>query len=409
MIGKSDLPFRLLLKSYGFEVCWTPMFHAEDFASASKQDRFRQGFDTCIDDRPLVVQFGTNNANDFLESALAVQDQCVAVDLNLGCPQQKAMKGGWGGALMDEENWHLVRDIVKRAVTSPLLRVPITCKIRIFDNDRKTVRFAKMLEEAGCSLLTVHGRQRCRELHHAPANWSVIREVRKALRIPVIANGGISSRATAEECLEKTGCAAVMIATAAVSDPEMLLQVNIKGSISDNDEFDDGDNEESTACSRSSNRKQEQLQAVVDRCLRYLEFCEDHPPWSTRGPKEHLRSWLAPFCSDLDSLEKVGEDAAPSPAPFKDEEARRSHWQILCSDLRAAVQAARISASGCLDETPSARADKSSGDSHCKKMQALGRTVQVSSRYVEEQRRKAAALRSCMVGAKSTKTKAANR
>merc|ERR1719440_783102 len=98
-----------------------------------------------------------------------------------------------------------------------------------------------MIEEAGCSILTVHGRQRCRELHHAPANWSAIKAVRGALRIPVIANGGVSSRAKAEECLQKTGCAAVMIAVAALSNPQML---KLPGSVKENAAEEEDDCEE---------------------------------------------------------------------------------------------------------------------------------------------------------------------
>eukprot|EP00435_Cladocopium_sp_Y103_P026971 s306_g6.t1 len=96
--------------------------------------------------RPLVVQFCAKTPEEFLQAALQVQDRCDAVDLNLGCPQSKAMKGGWGGALMEEDQWHLVYAIVRHAAAAPELRIPVTCKIRIFADDRKTVRFAKMLE-----------------------------------------------------------------------------------------------------------------------------------------------------------------------------------------------------------------------------------------------------------------------
>eukprot|EP00746_Dinoflagellata_sp_MGD_P000191 gnl/MRDRNA2_/MRDRNA2_100343_c0_seq1.p1 gnl/MRDRNA2_/MRDRNA2_100343_c0~~gnl/MRDRNA2_/MRDRNA2_100343_c0_seq1.p1 ORF type:complete len:440 (-),score=80.16 gnl/MRDRNA2_/MRDRNA2_100343_c0_seq1:154-1473(-) len=403
MVGKSDLPFRLLLKGYGFDLCWTPMFHSEDFACASETDRFRQGFDTCREDEPLIVQFAANNAADFLEAALAVQDSCVAVDLNLGCPQSKAMKGGWGGALMDEENWHVVRDIVKQAVTSPLLRVPVTCKIRIFQDEHKTVRFAKMLEEAGCSVLTVHGRQRCRELHHAPANWSAIRAVKEALRIPVIANGGVSSRFRAEECLAKTGCAAVMIATAALSNPEMLV---LPCSMKSNTHENDGCDEESTACSQTSESMDggkllRSQSSVLDQCLRYLDLCESHPPWSLRGPKEHLRTWLSPLCKDFESLERIGEDAGPSPAPFTD--AHHAYWQKVCKELREFVEAECVHPPVLSTSRSPSVCHANSGVAKCKKMEAIGRTVQVSSRFVREQRRRAAALQSCMVAVASTK------
>mmetsp|Transcript_76590 Transcript_76590/g.147899 ORF Transcript_76590/g.147899 Transcript_76590/m.147899 type:complete len:187 (+) Transcript_76590:66-626(+) len=151
MVSQSELPYRLVLRRSGCDLCYTPMLHSGDYAGADAESRIRQGFSTCAEDRPLIVQFAATEPEEFLEAALAVQDHCDAVDLNLGCPQPAALKGGWGGSLMDEENWHVAEAIVRRASSSPILRVPVTCKIRIFSDDRKTLRFAKMIQDAGCS------------------------------------------------------------------------------------------------------------------------------------------------------------------------------------------------------------------------------------------------------------------
>jgi len=254
------------------------MLHAEEFAGSSEEEMARQGFATSTQDRPLVVQFCAKTPEDFLQAALQVQDRCDAVDLNLGCPQSKAMKGGWGGALMDEEHWHLVYAIVRHAASSPELRVPVTCKIRIFADDRKTVRFAKMLEEAGCSFLTVHGRQRDRALHHAPARWEAIRMVREALKIPVASNGGVSSYHSALRCLKETGCVAVMVATALLQNPELFLPLK-------EEEAAEDDATETTCTSGSSKPL---LSQGVRHCLSYLQMCEHEPPWSLRWARDHL-------------------------------------------------------------------------------------------------------------------------
>jgi tRNA-dihydrouridine synthase len=427
MVGQSELPYRMLLRQSGCDICWTPMLHADEFAAANKEEMIRQGFSTCDADRPLVVQFCANSPEDFLQAALQTQDRCDAVDLNLGCPQSKAIKGGWGGALMDEEHWHLVYSIVRHAVSSPLLRVPVTCKIRVFKDDRKTVRFAKMLEEAGCSLLTVHGRQRDRALHHAPANWSAILAVREALRIPVMANGGVSSLASAEECLQETGCVAAMVATALLADAELFVRYPEKLPQESSRELE-AEPEEDQASSA--------LKRSVKQCLRYLTLCEEHLPWSVRWPRDHLRALLATGCRDsakgdgcvdadvLLALDAVGSDAGRSPPAVGAEDALKVYWQGICQEFRDVIRVFCVRRGLC-DENqetledlpffstqagrevsstapPKLRAAAGAADSSCltsggsKAADAIARKVPVSRRYVDRQQQRAAALRSCM-------------
>ena len=112
---------------------------------------------SCPEDRPLVVQFCANDPEIFLEAIELTKHhkfQFDAVDLNLGCPQVIAKRGHFGAFLEDE--WDLVSEIVGTAAAKS--GVPITVKLRVFDDIGKTVEYAKMLEKAGAKMLTVHGR-----------------------------------------------------------------------------------------------------------------------------------------------------------------------------------------------------------------------------------------------------------
>jgi len=409
MVGQSELAYRLLLRKSGCDLCYTPMLHAEEFAGSSEEEMVRQGFTTCPEDRPLVVQFCAKSPEAFLEAALQVQDRCDAVDLNLGCPQSKAMRGGWGGALMDEENWHIVYAIVRHAASSPSLRVPVTCKIRVFADDRKTVRFAKMLQEAGCSLVTVHGRQRDRALHHAPANWQAIRAVREALRLPTVANGGVDAPGDAERCFQETGCVAVMVATALLQNPELFLASSAL------QEHDAGD---------QCKGEQPALRRGVRYCLHYLRICEEHPSWSLRGARDHLRALLAPGCTQqgklrnadlLEALDSAGTSPRPASALAVEQ---KDYWQGVCQEFRDVLKLLCVREGLCATDDPNfdefcwgktSMANPKVLPEPCrsqlvvegasKAQQALLRRAPVNRRFAERRRQQAAALQSCLQSA----------
>lgn len=218
MVNQSELAFRMLCRQHQTQLCYTPMLHARIFLESPKHRA--KVWETCANDRPLIVQFCANDPTILLQAARLIEHECDGVDINLGCPQAIARRGRYGSFLLEETE--LVTEMV--STLHKHLRVPVTCKIRILPGEpERTIALARKLEAAGCSLLCVHGRTRDMIKERiGPNDFEIIRLIKEAVRIPVIANGGVGNLADVERALELTGADGVMSSEGILSDPRLF-------------------------------------------------------------------------------------------------------------------------------------------------------------------------------------------
>ncbi|KAF2266487.1 Dus-domain-containing protein [Lojkania enalia] len=252
MVEQSEFAWRMLSRSFlppssqNSLLAYSPMFHSKMF---HEQRNYRDSHfqplksalpspvDNChlsqlpeserhLDgnpnfDRPLTVQFCSNDPDDLLAAAKHVAPFCDAVDLNLGCPQGIAKRGNYGAFL--QEDWGLISRMIERLHDE--LDVPVTAKMRVLETREKTLGYAKMLLDAGASIITVHGRRREQKGHNTGlADWSMIRYLRENLpkEAVIFANGNILQHEDIDKCLVETGADAVMSAEGNLYDPTIF-------------------------------------------------------------------------------------------------------------------------------------------------------------------------------------------
>ena len=221
MVDQSELAFRILCKSHGADAAYTPMLHARIFNenAAYREEHFTSTFEHPEMDRPLLAQFCANDPETLLAAARHVEPYVDGVDINLGCPQRIARKGRYGSFLMNDIP--LVESLVK--ILAHNLSVPVTVKIRRFPDLQETIDYAARLEKAGASLVAVHGRTREeKRAKSSAACWETIAAVKKALHVPVLANGNLRNIHDVQICLEATGADGVMSAEGLLEDPALF-------------------------------------------------------------------------------------------------------------------------------------------------------------------------------------------
>lgn len=214
MAGITDPAFRRTVQRFGVSALWTEMMSAHALAVTGKTFRT---MDLEGHEVPTIFQICGYDPGVMAEAARIVQDRgAAAVDLNMGCPVKKIVQKGAGAALM--KNLPLAGRIV--SAVRRAIDVALTVKIRSGwdESDANAAALARVIEEEGADAVVVHARTRSR-VHSGPASLEIVSEVKEAVRIPVIGNGGIRSVDDAETMTKLTGCDGVMVGRGALGRP----------------------------------------------------------------------------------------------------------------------------------------------------------------------------------------------
>ncbi|MFH1612898.1 MAG: tRNA dihydrouridine synthase DusB [bacterium] len=231
MAGVTDITFRIICKKAGCDLTYTEMITARGIFHKDK--RTNRMIQILPEEKPVAIQLYGNEPEIIAKACekLNENDDICLIDINMGCPTKKVVRRGEGVALM--KNPKLAASIIKEA--KKVTNKPITAKIRKgFDaKNINAVDFAKELEDAGVDAITIHGRTG-EQKYEGVADWDIIKEIKKIVKIPVIGNGSIFNAYDAVKMFQITECDGIMIARGAIGNPwifheikQMLKEKNI--------------------------------------------------------------------------------------------------------------------------------------------------------------------------------------
>ena len=222
MAGISNTAYRQIIKEMGAGLIFAEM--VSDKALVYGSEKTFDLLKMSDMERPIAQQIFGSDVDSFVKAAKLVEDKMHPdiIDINMGCPVPKvAIKSQAGSALL--KNPDKIKEIVSAVVKA--VSVPVTVKIRSgWDaNSVNAVEVAKVIEEAGASAITVHGRTRAQG-YSGNADWNIIKQVKESVNIPVIGNGDVTSAEKAKEMLDFTGCDAVMIGRGVLGNPWLIKE-----------------------------------------------------------------------------------------------------------------------------------------------------------------------------------------
>ncbi len=225
LAGYTNLPFRLSVREVGgCGLATTDLINGRAILEGSSKTR--ELLATSEEDRPLAIQIFGSTPDDLVRGSQWLENYgATIIDINMGCPVRKVVKGGGGSAMMCDTSGGTI-DLVRRVVEA--VRIPVTVKMRLgWDTSNLTAPFfAREFEKIGVSAVTVHGRTRAQGFGGS-VDLEGIRQVVEAVeRIPVLGNGDVRTIADAERMIRETGCSGIAIGRGALANPWFFRQLN---------------------------------------------------------------------------------------------------------------------------------------------------------------------------------------
>lgn len=216
MAGISNLVYREIAIEHGASLCYAEM--VSDKALCFDNKKTKEMLTISKSEHPVSMQLFGGEVETMIKAAKIIDKECDCdiIDINMGCPVPKVLKAGAGSKLLLDPN--KAYEIVKGIVDN--VDKPVTVKLRIgFDEAHiNIVEMAKLMEKAGVSAIAVHARTRA-QMYEGKARWEYIKQVKEAVKIPVIGNGDVYTIYDAKRMIEETGCDGVMIARGGIGNP----------------------------------------------------------------------------------------------------------------------------------------------------------------------------------------------
>jgi len=227
LAGYTDLPFRKVVKKYSADWTISEMINAN--AIAFRNEKTLKMLTKNKNEAPYSVQIAAQNP-EIAKKAVEFLNECDfidGIDLNVGCPVKKAIKSGYGGNLLNEpDNLSQIIETIAKTHNKKFFSV----KMRIGFDEINGVERAKLIQESGADMLTVHGRT-VKQLYSGDTNYEEIAKIKSNLKIPVLANGNIDSYEKAKWVLDYTKCDGVMIGRGAVGHPWIFKEIKKQKSV----------------------------------------------------------------------------------------------------------------------------------------------------------------------------------